>query len=112
MTSRAQTSAAQGPARAPDFFLIGVPRAATTSLYLALRQHPLLFMPQLKEAFYTCREFDAGLRRTQTHPVEQTERPPLDQALRDRLREEFQPEVERLSVLGGIDLRARWWPES
>ena len=38
------------------------------------------------------------------------ERPPLDPALRDRLREEFRPEVERLSDLVGIDLRARWWP--
>lgn len=61
-----QVSDAPGAGRAPDFFLIGVPRAATTSLYLALRQHPMLFMPELKEACYTCREFDAGLRRTQT----------------------------------------------
>ena len=66
MTSLAQVSDAAGAGRAPDFFLIGVPRAATTSLYYALRQHPQLFMPQQKEACYTCREFDAGLRRTPT----------------------------------------------
>jgi hypothetical protein len=61
-----QVSDAQDAGRAPDFFLIGVPRAATTSLYVALRQHPRLFLPQLKEACFACREFDAGLRRTQT----------------------------------------------
>src|SRR5687767_8925559 len=62
----AQVSDVPRSGRAPDFFLIGVPRAATTSLYDALRQHPQLFMPRQKEACYTCREFDAGLRRTQT----------------------------------------------
>src|SRR5687768_14045134 len=62
----AQVSDVPRSGRAPDFFLIGVPRSGTTSLYEALRQHPQLFMPRQKETCYTCREFDAGLRRTQT----------------------------------------------
>jgi hypothetical protein len=33
----------------------------------------------------------------------------LEPALRDELRREFQPEVERLSELLGRDLAARWW---
>jgi hypothetical protein len=52
--------------RAPDFFLIGVPRAATTSLYYGLRQHPGIFAPDLKEACFTCPDLDPGTRRVQT----------------------------------------------
>lgn len=66
MTSLAQVNDVRRAGRPPDFFLVGVPRAATTALYEALRQHPQLFLPQLKEACYACREFDGGLRRTQT----------------------------------------------
>jgi hypothetical protein len=36
-------------------------------------------------------------------------RRPLAPALRDRLRREFQPEVERLGELVGRDLIALWW---
>ena len=46
------------PARVPDFFLIGVPRAATTSLYNALGEHPRIFVPRLKEACFTCSDID------------------------------------------------------
>jgi hypothetical protein len=38
-----------------------------------------------------------------------TARPPMSAQLRDRLRADFQPEVERLSDLVGIDLADRWW---
>jgi hypothetical protein len=44
--------------RPPDVFLIGVPRAATTSLYEALGRHPQIFAPQLKEACFTCPDVD------------------------------------------------------
>lgn len=52
--------------RAPDFFLIGVPRAATTSYYYGLRQHPGIFAPDLKEACFTCPDLDPGTRRVGT----------------------------------------------
>lgn len=37
-----------GP-RPPDFFLVGQPKSGTTALYSMLRQHPEVFMPDLKE---------------------------------------------------------------
>lgn len=38
----------------PDFFLIGAPKAGTTALYEAIRQHPSIYMPALKEPqFFT-----------------------------------------------------------
>lgn len=33
----------------PNFFLVGAPKAGTTSLYHALRQHPQIFMSPIKE---------------------------------------------------------------
>lgn len=36
----------------PDFFIIGAPKTGTTSLHLYLRQHPGIFMPELKEVKY------------------------------------------------------------
>jgi len=35
--------------RVPDFFVVGSPKAGTTSLYHMLRGHPEVFMPALKE---------------------------------------------------------------
>ncbi len=37
------------PGRAPDFFIIGHEKCGTTALYRILRQHPQIFMPELKE---------------------------------------------------------------
>jgi hypothetical protein len=36
----------------PDFFVIGVPKAGTTALHVALAQHPQLFMSSIKEPKY------------------------------------------------------------
>jgi hypothetical protein len=36
-------------ARLPNFFLAGVPKAGTTSLYFYLRQHPQVYMSPIKE---------------------------------------------------------------
>lgn len=33
----------------PDFFIVGAPKCGTTSLHQYLRQHPGIFMPELKE---------------------------------------------------------------
>jgi hypothetical protein len=52
--------------RVPDFFMIGVPRSGTTSLYHALQGHPAIFMPALKEVCFTCPELDPGTHRTQS----------------------------------------------
>jgi hypothetical protein len=35
--------------RVPDFFIVGAPKSGTTSLFWMLRQHPQIFMPDLKE---------------------------------------------------------------
>lgn len=36
----------------PDFFIVGAPKTGTTSLYQYLRQHPAIFMPEVKEVKY------------------------------------------------------------
>ena len=39
----------------PDFFVIGVPKAGTTALHVALAHHPQLFLSRLKEPkFFLC----------------------------------------------------------
>jgi hypothetical protein len=47
--------AAQGGARVPDFFLVGMPKCGTTALYKMLRMHPGLFMPPMKEPHFLSR---------------------------------------------------------
>ncbi len=54
----AQQSAAAGAAhgaidpRVPDFFIVGHPKCGTTALYEMLRDHPQIFMPELKEPWF------------------------------------------------------------
>jgi hypothetical protein len=38
--------------RLPDFLIVGAARSGTTTLYYQLRQHPDIFMPDLKEPFF------------------------------------------------------------
>lgn len=52
--------------RAPDLFLIGVPRAATSSLYHGMSQHPQIYASPTKETCYTCVDIDPGERRSGT----------------------------------------------
>ena len=41
----------------PDFFIVGAPKAGTTSLYSYLSQHPQIFAPEIKEPhFFSCPE--------------------------------------------------------
>src|SRR5574340_1300586 len=40
--------------REPNFFIVGAPRAGTTTLWYMLRQHPDVFMPRHKEPYYYC----------------------------------------------------------
>ena len=44
----------------PNFFIIGAPRSATTSLFFYLRQHPQIFMPQEKEPEYFIQDKPKG----------------------------------------------------
>lgn len=38
----------------PNFFIVGAPKCGTTSLYFHLREHPQVFMPDVKEPqFFT-----------------------------------------------------------
>jgi len=36
----------------PDFFIVGAPKCGTTALYFYLRQHPQIFMPEVKEIHF------------------------------------------------------------
>ena len=37
------------PGRAPDFFIVGHHKSGTTAMYRMLRQHPQIYMPDMKE---------------------------------------------------------------
>jgi hypothetical protein len=39
-------------ARIPDFFIVGSPKTGTTSLYEMLREHPQIYMPEIKEPLF------------------------------------------------------------
>lgn len=58
MNTRDKRTESAGPhkpaGRKPDFFIIGAPKAGTTSLYTYLAEHPRIFMPSMKEPFYFC----------------------------------------------------------
>jgi len=43
--------------RFPDFFLVGAPKAGTTSIYAYFSRHPGIFVPKIKEPhFFSCPE--------------------------------------------------------
>ncbi len=46
--------------RPPDFFIVGAPKAGTTSLYSYLGQHPEIFLSPLKEPCYFASEVHSG----------------------------------------------------
>jgi hypothetical protein len=45
-------------AQGPNFFIIGAPKCGTTALHHYLSQHPQIYMSELKEPHYYCRDFD------------------------------------------------------
>jgi hypothetical protein len=49
--------------RAPDFYIVGHPKSGTTALYGALRSHPQIFMPELKEPVYFATELPRQAHR-------------------------------------------------
>jgi Sulfotransferase domain len=56
--------------RAPDFFLVGHQKCGTTALYLMLKSHPQIFMPDVKEP----RFFASDLRSSFGKPSERRPR--------------------------------------
>jgi len=61
MSPLRNTATASDHMRKPDFFIIGAPKAGTTSLYRYLAANPHVFMSPLKEPFFFCTDFP-GLR--------------------------------------------------
>ena len=55
MADAARSASVDAPAgRAPDFFIVGHPKCGTTALYLMLRRHAQIYMPDIKEIrFFT-----------------------------------------------------------
>jgi hypothetical protein len=58
--------------RLPNFFIVGAPKAGTTSLYHYLDQHPEIYMSAIKEPHYFAAEIreencDPNLRRRMAH---------------------------------------------
>lgn len=45
----------------PNFFIVGAAKSGTTSLYHYLRQHPQVFMPEIKEPSYFM-DWEGGIR--------------------------------------------------
>ncbi len=57
--------------RIPDFFIVGQFKSGTTALYQILRQHPQVFMPELKELWFHSPELRARAlaRGSKTRPT-------------------------------------------
>lgn len=70
----ASTRSATGEGRLPDFFLAGVPKAGTTSLYRYLREHPQIFLSPVKEpAFFAAAELRSWQSRSMRAAVRRNE---------------------------------------
>jgi len=54
--------------RLPDFFIVGHAKSGTTALYGMLREHPEIYMPDLKEPRFFSRELHPRLRDSKKHP--------------------------------------------
>ena len=54
--------------RRPNFFIVGAPKAGTTSLYAYLQPHPDVYMSPVKEPQYFSIDVEAHLRRPFTYP--------------------------------------------
>ncbi len=65
MTSSDESTASvtSQPTRIPEFFIAGQPKSGTTALYEALRGHPQLYMPALKEPMFLASDLLASVRR-------------------------------------------------
>ncbi len=58
--------------RMPDFFIAGHPKSGTTALYRMLREHPQIFMPNLKEPLYFSSDMRLRFQTPRSEKVPQT----------------------------------------
>lgn len=65
-------AAAQVDVVVPDFFIVGHAKCGTTALYQMLRQHPQIYMPQLKEPAYFATDLHARFQRRAEGPLPST----------------------------------------
>jgi hypothetical protein len=61
--------AAAAGRRVPDFFIVGHEKCGTTALYMTLREHPQIFMPDLKEPRFFAPELRSRFRDRATEEV-------------------------------------------
>jgi Sulfotransferase family len=64
MTASADAQAAAfspSQKRVPDFFIVGHPKCGTTAIYEMLRQHPQIYLPELKEPWFFAPELRSTL---------------------------------------------------
>ena len=66
--SSADRAPAQEPV--PDFFIVGQFKSGTTALYQMLRQHPQIYMPDLKELWFFAPELLARSRASRPDTLE------------------------------------------
>jgi hypothetical protein len=71
----------------PNFFIVGAPKAGTTSLYYYLSQHPDVYMSPIKEPNYFATEIRAENISPQWQAWAQKENDSLQQYLRGSMRE-------------------------
>ena len=63
MTASTEATSAQASSlRVPDFFIVGHSKCGTSALYLALRSHPQVFMPDIKEPRFFAPELRSRFR--------------------------------------------------
>jgi hypothetical protein len=58
--------------RMPDFFIVGHAKCGTTALYEMLREHPQIYMPELKEPAYFATDLRTRFRRRAAGPLPET----------------------------------------
>ena len=56
VTEDSRNGGSQTERKLPNFFIVGAPKAGTTSLYHYLDQHPQIYMSPVKETFYFAEE--------------------------------------------------------
>jgi Sulfotransferase family len=55
--------------RVPDFFIVGHAKCGTTALYEMLREHPRIYMPELKEPLYFATDLRLRFQRRAAGPL-------------------------------------------
>jgi Sulfotransferase domain len=54
--------------RLPDFFIVGQPKSGTTALYEMLKQHPQIYMSEVKEPRYFASDLPSSFQRQSDAP--------------------------------------------